>query len=72
MAESPSTMKSVEYIQELLDELVEREIHQTEALTAIQTEILTAIRDVERAIKGLHATYLSVHEGSTGNAHRAA
>ncbi len=72
MAESPSTMKSVEYIQDLLDELVERETHQTETLTAIQKEILTAIKDVQQAIESLHSTYRSMHEKSAGNAHRAA
>jgi hypothetical protein len=72
MAESPSTMKSIEYIQDLLDELVERETHQTEILTAIQNDILTAIKGVENAIESLHSTYRSMHEESTGNVHRAA
>lgn len=79
MAESPATMRSVEYIQALLDLLVEKEIHQTETLTAIQKEILTAIKgvetaieSVETAIKGvenavesLHSTFLTMHEEST-------
>ncbi|MDQ3274227.1 MAG: hypothetical protein M3Q39_04135 [Actinomycetota bacterium] len=40
MAESPSTMKSVQNIQDLLDLLVEKQIDQTEILAAIQNEIL--------------------------------
>ena len=72
MAESPSTMKSVEYIQDLLDELVERETHQTETLTAIQNEILTAIKGVQNAIESLHSTYRAMHEKPTGNVHQAA
>ena len=67
MTESPSMMKSVEYIQDLLDERVEREIHRTETLTAIQNEILAAIKDVQSAIESLHSTYRSMHEESTGN-----
>jgi hypothetical protein len=65
MPETPSTMKSVEYIQDLLDELVRREIHQTETITATQNEILTAIKDVENAIESLHSTYRSTHNEST-------
>jgi len=65
-------MGSVQRIQYLLDELVEREIHQTEVLTAIQNEILTAIKDVRDAIECLHSTYRSIHEESTGNVHSAA
>jgi hypothetical protein len=72
MAESPSTMQRVEYIQYLLDELVEREIHQTETLTAIQNEILTAVKDVGSAIESLHSTYRATHEESAGNVHRVA
>ena len=64
MAESPSTMKSVENIQYLLDELVEREIHQTETLAAIQYDILAAIKGVQNAIESLHSTYRSMHEES--------
>jgi len=64
MAESPSTMQSVKYIQDLLDELVERETHQTETLTAIQNEILTTIKGVENAIESLHSTYRSTHKES--------
>lgn len=79
MAESPATMRNVEYIQRLLDLLVEKEIHQTETLTTIHNEILTAIKGVEaavegveaaikgveNAVEGLHSTYLTMHEGST-------
>lgn len=72
MAESPSTMQRVEYIQYLLDELVEREIHQTETLTAIQNEILTAVKDVGSAIESLHSTYRATHEVSAENVHRVA
>lgn len=72
MAESPSTMTSVRQIRDLLDELIERETHQTEVLTAIQNEILTAIKDVRNAIECLHSTYRSMHEESTGNVHRVA
>ncbi len=72
MAESPTTMKSVEYIQELLDELVEREIQQTEILAAIQNEILAAIKDVRCAIEGLHSAYDSMHKTSTESIRRAA
>jgi len=74
MAESPSTMSSVQHIQELLAVLVARENHQTKTLTAIQIEILTAIKDVkaaikdlENAIEGLHSTYRSMHEESAEN-----
>jgi len=72
MAESPRTMKSVEYIHDLLDVLVEREIHQTEIITATQNEVLTAIKGVENAIESLHSTYRSMHEESTGNVARLA
>ncbi len=72
MAETPSTMKTVGYIQDLLDELVEREVHQTEVLTAIQTEILTAIKDVQSAVESLHSTYRYIHGKSTETVHRAA
>lgn len=79
MAESPATMRSVEYIQDLLDLLVQKEIHQTETLTEIQNEILTAIKGVETAIEcvetaikgvenaveGLHSTFLAMHTEST-------
>jgi len=67
MTKSLSTAASVAYIQDLLDELVEREIHQTETLTAIQNEILTAIKDVQGAIESLHSTYRAMHEESTEN-----
>ena len=72
MAESPSTMSSVRHIQDLLDELVEREAHQTETLAAIQNEILTAIKGVCNEIENLHSTYRSIHEESVGDAHQAA
>jgi len=65
MPETPATMKSVEYIQDLLDELVGREIHQTETITTTQNEILTAIKGVENAIESLHSTYRSMHKEST-------
>ena len=72
MAESPSTMSSVQHIQDLLDELVERGDHQTETLAAIQNEILSAIKGVRNAIESLHSTYRSIHEESARNIHRAA
>ncbi len=57
MAESPSTMQHVQYIHYLLNELVERENLQNEAVTAIQNEKIAAIKRVENAIESLHTTY---------------
>jgi len=65
-------MKSVEYIQDLLDELVERETHQTETLAAIQNEILAAIKGVRNEIESLHSTYRSIREELARDIHRAA
>jgi phage host-nuclease inhibitor protein Gam len=59
-------------IQDILDELVRRETHQTETLAAIQNEILTAIKGVRNEIASLHSTYRSIHEEPARDTHRAA
>ena len=72
MAESPSTMTGIKRIQELLDELVDREVEQTESFAVILRDILAVARDIRDAIETLHSTYHSTNKESAGNVQRVA
>jgi hypothetical protein len=72
MAESPFTMSNIEHIRDLLGELLDRQAQQIDILGAIQNELFTSIKSVEKAVENLHSSYRSMHEAPTGNAHRAA
>ena len=59
MAESPSTMQHVQYIHYLLNELVEHQNLQNEAVTAIQNEILATMNRQNEAATAIQKEMLA-------------